>query len=365
MKILMITTVPIRKNGITRVINNIIENVSGLDFQFDVICPCVLDEESADVVKKNNGSLYIIPRQESHIVKYVVSVYKTILKHSYDIIHIHANSSTCILEIIAANFAKCENIIVHAHNNSCKKIIIHKILKPLFNLCNLKRIACSDEAGKFLFGKKQFFIFKNAIDIKKFQFDEENRNYVREKLRISKEQVLIGHVGLFNNQKNQEFLIKIFKEYVNECDAKLVLIGDGENKKRISQLTQEYHLTERVIFLGFVNDVHRYFSAFDYFVFPSKFEGLGIVLIEAQASGLYCFASNNVPSMANVADKILFFPLEYGVKYWASQIPQKISPQRKLMSQEAIELIKNKGYDLKFEINKLKQYYETIIRQVK
>lgn len=251
--------------------------------------------------------------------------------HNYKIIHLHSTSKNYLV----LKYAKKYGIpvrIAHSHNIDFQtKNPIKKIVGNIFKI-NLKKyatdyFACSKKAGKWLFGEKiinsdKFKVIHNAIDYDKFKFDENKRKEIREELNIKDDEIVVGHVGRFSNQKNHEFLIDIFAELYKKNDKfKLLLIGTGETEKLIKEKVKKLNIESRVIFLGFKEDVSKYYNAMDLFLFPSKFEGLGITLIEAQANGLICFTSKDVvPEEAKLSDNLHFIKLNKSDEMWAEEI---------------------------------------------
>ena len=130
-------------------------------------------------------------------------------------------------------------------------------------------------------------IINNAIQLQHFQYDEEKRKELRDKYNLNNKNV-IGHIGRFQPQKNQEFLVEIFSRYLKQDNnAILMLIGQGENEDKVKQRISELGINDKVMLMGVRQDVNELLQAMDVFVLPSLFEGLGMVLIEAQAAGLH------------------------------------------------------------------------------
>ena len=197
-------------------------------------------------------------------------------------------------------------------------------------------------------------IIHNAIDLEKFKFNKTIRNEIRKKLNISPDEIVVGNVGRFTDQKNHEFLIDVFNELYNKNSKyKLLLIGTGKKEKFIKAKVKKLKLNKNVLFMGYKSNSNEYMQAMDLFVFPSKFEGLGIVLIEAQANGLICFTSKDrVPYDAKVSKLLNFIPLKNNKEEWAEEI-LKADIKRKNVEKQ----IKEKGYNIKDEIKKIEKLY--------
>ena len=170
------------------------------------------------------------------------------------------------------------------------------------------RLACSDNAGKWMYGNGAFEIIKNGIDTKGFRFCTEYGEEIRAMYGIPMNAFVIGHVGRFTNQKNHSKLIDIFAAIKErKSDAYLLLLGGGELQDTIKSKVEKLNLCDSVIFCGVRTDVNKYLCAMDAFVFPSTWEGLGIVAIEAQASGLECYLSRELPKEVEVTDAVTWF----------------------------------------------------------
>ena len=218
-------------------------------------------------------------------------------------------------------------------------------------------MCCTEYAGRWLFGDKIFNkgkvnILNNAIDLDKFKYNEELRKQKRKELNISDDTIVIGHIGRFVAQKNHRFLIEIFNDLhkINN-NTKLLLIGQGPLEDEMKNLTNKYKISDYVIFLGQRNDVNDLYNAMDIFALPSLYEGLGMVLIEAQCSGIKCIASSVVPKDVCITENINF--LDFDSENWVNYLKgldNKYSRKAKFN-----ELV-NK-YDIKKEALKLNQMY--------
>lgn len=306
---------------------NMYRNIDRNLFQFDFLVnrPGCFDEE----IKKLGGRIYYIPAlQKVGPLLYKKEVNNFFSEHNYQIIHSHLGQvSGKILEL-----AKINNIpvrIAHSHTNSNKNNNIlqrfyKSYLQKKINVNATHLLACSHEAAIWLYKEKSkdAKIVTNGIVTDDFKFSSNNRNDIRKRLQIDVETTVFGHVSRFNKVKNHLFLLKIFYWYnkINK-DSKLILIGDGEMRCKIEKKICKLNLKDNVILLGSIENPKLFYNVFDIFVFPSKYEGLGISLIEAQCNGLPCYTSKKVVSLeCNVSGKVKFIPLKYGAKKWAEII---------------------------------------------
>ena len=251
--------------------------------------------------------------------------------------------------------------IVHSHQNKAADVFLHAVRNiPLIRI-GLRYantyFACSKLAGDYLFKKKKYHLINNAIDAKRFKYDPKVRKQMRKELGISDDCFLIGNVGRLCRQKNQRFLIDVFSLVCEKVDSKLLIIGDGELKKELETHIKELNLEDKVIMHAPVNNVEDYYQAMDMFVLPSLYEGLGIVNIEAQACGLKTIVSDKVPEIAKISDLLSFVKLNASEQEWADVILKNKDYTRK----EQKDVLKNSGYDLDYESEKLVKLYKDLV----
>ena len=278
----------------------------------------------------------------------------------YKIIHGHVRSTASIYLTIAKKHGLVT--IAHSHstsNGSGKSALVKNILQLPIRYIADWCFACSDEAGRWLFGKNiinksNYMLIPNAIDGRRFLYSEEKRDEIRKYLKIE-DRFVIGHVGRFDISKNHFLLVDIFEEvYRLNPKAYLLLIGDGELRPKVEEYCKSKGIYDHVCFSGIHNNVEDYYQAMDVFLFPSKWEGLGIVAVEAQTSGLPCVVSQNVPSKVDIgANLVNFLELEDSVGKWASAILDVEMVTRKSCLLELQEA----GYDISELTDKLEQFY--------
>lgn len=209
------------------------------------------------------------------------------------------------------------------------------------------RMACSKMAGEGVFGSKPFQILNNGIVVNNYQFDEKARKELRERNGWN-ESLIVGHVGNGTGAKKYEFLLEMFNElHKLKPDSRLLLIGKLETlESKLRQYAQEHNLLDSISFLGVRNDVPALMSAMDVFVFPSLYEGLGIVLIEAQAEGLPCIVSDQVPSEANISPLFHTVSLSSGSTNWAEVTINAYMKNKQSDRTKATSYLKKSGYDI-------------------
>lgn len=277
---------------------------------------------------------------------------------SIDVIHIHS-PNVALPHLVFSKLFGIKVRVLHSHNTRHADVLYKKIRNYFLSIFNNvlvnARLACSNIAGEFLFGKNNFTVIKNGIDISIFKFDIKKRSIVRSALNLGGSKVY-GHIGGFLPQKNHSFLLKIFSEIIKkEPASKMLLIGDGFLREKIEKEAANLGIAKDVFFLGRRDDVADLIQAMDVFLFPSVFEGLGFVAIEAQASGLTCFVSDQIPEEARVTNLINYLPLTKSAIDWSNLI---ISHTLHLPHRAEYDLsVKNSGYDVRDCVRNLQNFY--------
>lgn len=229
-------------------------------------------------------------------------------------------------------------------------------LRPFSNLYPTERFACSEYAGKWLFGRDaNFTVIPNAIELEKFHFDPVIRQETRKELGVADDMFLIGHVGRFMPQKNQAFLVDVLAELLKqEPNTMLAFVGDGPDRSDVQQHAQELGISDHILFLGQRTDVNHLYQAFDVFCLPSRYEGLGMVAIEAQVAGCPCVLSDQVPHEADISEKTSFISLENRSSWTLTLL--NISSQitnRQIKTSNAL----SEKYDISASANRLTSLY--------
>lgn len=295
------------RGGAETLIMNVYRNIDRSILQFDFLVhetrECDFDSE----IRALGGSIFSIDRLNGiNIVSYIKQCrvfFRT--HHNYCAVHVHIGSSACFVIKEAKKFGLF--CIAHSHNTnpslSFLEIGFRLFSYPTRYIADYY-LACSREAGVDRFGNSvvtsnRFSVLNNGIDVKRYKFSSKSRFSMRRDLGIAPEQKAICHIGRFSDEKNHEFLLKAFAKCGGgEFDGRLFLIGRGPLRNNMEQLAAELNIRDKVVFLGVRSDIPDLLMAMDLFVFPSKWEGLGIAAIEAQASGLPCILSPALPDMA-------------------------------------------------------------------
>ena len=309
-----------------------------------------------DEIESLGGRIFRLPRLNPLSSDYFHALNAFFAAHpEYRIVHSHLDCMSAY-PLCAAKNAKVPVRIAHAHSTSQDrnwKLVFKLISKKLISLYTTDLFACSADAGEWMFGTKDVHILPNAIDIERYAFNLLIRNQTKKALGLD-DAFVIGHVGRFSAVKNHSFLTDVFAQIKRkEPNSKLLLVGAGSEMQAVQQKVKALGLGADVIFTGVRNDVANLMQAMDVFVFPSLYEGLGIVLIEAQAAGLPCVVSDTIPREAYLTDLVTAEKLSSSVEKWA----EKILKKRDFPRTDRRDEIAAHGFDITTEAVKLQEFY--------
>ena len=276
----------------------------------------------------------------------------------YDYIHLQTGAASEVIYAFPFCLFYGIKVISHSHNGNGYNPFINMIFRPILNLVTCKWLACSKVAAEWLFGNEadKAIIINNGIDTERFIYREEKRNLIRSKYGI-KDELVIGHIGRFSEQKNHEKIIEVFSEIKKKVsDAKLLLVGVGEKEELIKNIVNSMDCKEDIILAGKQMETEAYYSAFDVFLMPSLYEGLPIVGIEAQSTGLPCFFSDGIDKQILISNRATMIALSNSAKDWAITIVSAIDSKE---NRECYaKVIEEKGYSIKSTIKLLELIYE-------
>lgn len=309
--------------GVEQVVMNYYRHVDRKRVQFDFLVDADSTLVPREEIESLGGRVFVIPPYQ-HFVAYQRELVRLFQQELWPIVHSHVNSLS-VFPLRAAKRAGVPVRIAHSHSTSGKGELARNVtkaaLRPLSNIYPTYRMACSRYAGEWLFGKcANFEVVHNAIDLPHFAFDARARVEARAELGLNDNQLVILHVGRFMEQKNHRFLMGVFEEVARRrADAALLLAGDGELRPDVERRVDELGLSGRVLFLGQRLDVNRLYSAADVFVLPSLYEGLPVVSVEAQASGLPCILSDAITREVDVTGGVRFLSIDDSAP-WADSL---------------------------------------------
>lgn len=308
------------------------------------------------IVREMGSNIYHVPIKSKNFIMNFVSISRIIRNGNYKIVHSHMDAGNAIVLSIAKLW-KVPIRISHSHNTNFLtdnkfKIIINKIFKKIIKANSTNYFACSKAASMWLYDNNEATIINNAIKLDNYYYNSNCRHLIRKKYDLE-DKFVIGHVGRFDYQKNHLFMLNLFFQLVDEIpNAILMFIGDGLLRKEIEDKSRELHINDKIIFIGAIDNVNDYYNAMDMFLFPSKFEGLGISLIEAQVNGLNCVVSNNIPDEAKLSSHVITNSLN-NINLWIESI-KKINKENKryILPYESI-----KQFDIFYESDRLANIY--------
>lgn len=348
--------------GVESVVMNYYRYIDRTKIQFDFIC----DDDSTNIpyeeIEKLGGKVILIPPYQK-VFKYHNKLKKILKEGHYKIVHSHINT----LSVFSLFAAKCAGVpvrIAHSHSTTNKKEkkknLLKQVLRPFSKLFATYYMCCSELAGRWLFGDKEYdkgnvYLLNNAIDLEKFKYNKDIRKKMRKNLNISDDTLVIGHVGRFVEQKNHRFLIDIFNEiYKQNNNSLLLLAGQGPLIDEIKNKVKSLKLEKKVKFLGQRNDIDKLYQAFDVFLLPSLYEGLPVVGVESQAAGLLCFLSDDMTKETKVLESTIFLPLDCGSEEWAKKI---LNSCQKFIRKNTLNEVSNNNFNIKIECVKLLNKY--------
>lgn len=360
-----------RGSGVMSVIMNYYRHIERDKVQFDFLHFIACEDSYMEEIRELGGKIYCIDKPGSSFqpIKQLNSFFR-LHAGEYTWLHNHEVYLTFLLSPIAKRYG-LEKFIVHCHatkySDKTLNAVRNQILCLPIRFMKVERFACSEAAGKFLYGEKMLkagkvFIMHNAIDCEKFRFRPEVRERLRKEMGLDGKFV-IGHVGRFERQKNHEFLIEVFAEVKKRRpESILLLVGQGSLESKIKYMVVEKNVEKNVVYLGQRDDVADLLQIIDLFLLPSRFEGLGIVLFEAQTAGIQCMVSNYVPKESSLGN-VMYLPLKNAKFSWVNGALKKIKTfdndllSRSIVSDNAIQKMNKKGITLQQQAKKLQRLY--------
>ena len=322
----------------------------------------------AKEVERMGGGHHALPHPKlMNIVEYYKELKKLKIEFGYDAVHFNLSYANMV-PVLLAKMVGFRRIIVHSHSTGIDsysfviragKGLLHYVGRQLILFLATDFCACSEMAAQWMFptrliNQSQYTILHNAIEVRSFCFHREKRMMKRKELGISADDFVVGYIGRFTYPKNYRFLIQIFREIEKKNPRSvLLLVGDGPDREFAEKQVAVYGLTDKVQFLGKRADAADLYQAMDCFLLPSRFEGLPLVGIEAQAAGLPCFFSDTITKEVGITDLAHFISLETSPTEWAEEILKKSQIPRRDTSEE----IAAAGYDIEKEIREIEEFY--------
>lgn len=350
--------------GSQTMIMNIYRMIDRNRIQFDFIVDHSEQLYFKEEIEKLGGRVFVMPTFTGENIFQVRKAWKCFFEMhpEYQVLHSHVRSYASIYFWIAKKYGI--KTIIHSHstsNGSGIKSVAKIILQYPLRYEADYFFGCSLKAGEWLFGKKivqsdRYFTIKNAIDTQKYFFDRKQRSILRNQLRIEEDVTVFIHVGRLHEAKNHIFLLHVFAMLIKEIpNSMLLLVGDGELSSEIEKQIEQLNLKSYVKMLGARTDIPDILNAADVFLFPSKWEGLPVTVVEAQASGLPCFVSDKITKEVGISELVKFLPIDKGTQVWIDAIKET-----DLTRKNVIDKIIQAGFDIKKSVEWLTKFYEEI-----
>ena len=322
---------------------------------FDFIFTTDTKQFYEDEIIKLGGRIYRINSKSYKLLTRHKEVKEIVRKNKYDTVFVASQNSVGALSLYAAKKGGANKLVFRSTNTKASgkisTILLHYLFRPFANRLSNIKLAPSTEAAKHMFGKRypmdKVKLVNNGIDTNLFEFNEESRVKIRKQLNVSDE-FLIGHVGRFAKQKNHKYLIKVFNEVLKvKPNAKLLLIGKGPLKETGIRQAKSLGIYENIIIKEGITNMQEYYMAMDMLVFPSFYEGLPNVVVEAQATGLPCLISNTISKEVVLTDLVNMLSIKVDPVNWAKKIDDFNVKNREGYA----DILKEKGYDIEDVLN--------------
>jgi glycosyltransferase involved in cell wall biosynthesis len=369
-RILYVLSSFIKRSGITSVALNYYNNIDSDIVHIDFMVLPSSERSMIEYVQSKGSKVFIMPRLTGMGVWRYCKFMKDFFRDNrYDIVHSHFNQVDSIIFPIAKNHG-VKHCISHSHNTRYSNSRIKSVRNWLMCLPIKKYAdtwaACSTLAGEFLYGREfrkspKALLINNAIETNRYRFNPIIREEKKRQLGIAEDQIVLGNVGSLNPQKNQVFLLHVFADLVKqdiENKYLLIIISDGLLKNMLVEQAEKLAISDKVLFLGRRDDVNQLFQVMDVFLLPSLYEGLPVVGVEAQASGLPCLFSDTITREVEICNSF-FLDINNGTQVWVDSIMKVIDFDRK----DESKAFREKGFDIKKEASRLTYFYNEIIQK--
>jgi glycosyltransferase involved in cell wall biosynthesis len=308
-----------------------------------------------ELIRQMGGRVYELPRLTSHPLKNLSQLYHIVKDNKYRIVIRHTSNALVTPQLLAAKLGGAYTIC-HSHNETDPNKLMHRLGKLLMNIAVSERFACSEKAGKWMYGNKNFRVINNAININKFRYSKEKADKVRAEFGLENNRIY-GHIANFIESKNHMYLLEIYKE-ISKLDenARFFCLGEGSLRPEIEAKIKALGLEDKVFLTGIRHDAQNFMSCFDVLIFPSVFEGLPLTLIEAQAAGLPCLISDTITKDVEVTSNLVTCKsIEDKPAEWAKEAVAMVAAMGKDNDRKCQrESIAKAGYD----VEALAKWYE-------
>ena len=343
--------------GMENFIMNLYRNIDRTRFQFDFVVHQQKDNDYTEEIEKLGGRVYLLPRLTRKPFSNLHRIRRLVRENHYPMVIRHTANALVAPQLLAAKSAGAVTVC-HSHNETDPQLRLHRMGQKLMRRAADIRLACSEKAGHWMYGDQSFEVIHNAIDIPRFAYHESKAAKIREEFHLEGRHAY-GNIANFIASKNHSYLLRIYREIIKlDPDAVCFCLGEGDLRPQIEEEIKELHLEGRVILTGIRGDVPDFMSALDVLVFPSRFEGLPLTLIEAQAAGLPSLISDTITGDVIVTEGIVQqLSIELDPKEWAERAVLLAKEQSDRTC--PYESIAAAGYD----IRQLVQWYQEFIQK--
>ncbi len=358
-KVLIVLTGGLLNDGITLSLIDLLKSIKDDQLSIDVLNSNNASIECLNNFEKVDCNIIDSPNRKKKPIQYILFLNGLLKNGDYDVIHVHGSSYIMGLELFVAKMNGVPLRIAHSRNTKTNNKLLHMLFKGIFFSSYNYALACGNDAGRWLFGNRSFQIVHNGKNLEKFRYNEIIRKKIREKYNIG-DNVLFGHVGNFNYQKNHSFLIDVFNDYHKKNSRSiLMLVGHGPLEDDIKKKVSQLQLQDSVIFTGSVDNVYELLQGMDIMLFPSLFEGLPNVVLEWQAAGLMSLISDTITDECKVSDLIGFLPINQGTSEWISEIDRilEMNINRQKLSELGCQELAKHGFDIHESAEKIRKLY--------
>lgn len=347
--------------GVEAVVMNYYRYVDRDKVQFDFITCNEGPERFDEEISHLGGRIYRLPSRNKRPFSYMKALGKVIKENDYKIVHIHQNSASVAMDGIVATICHVPVKIGHSHNTRCNILWQHYLFKPFVNLFVTHRCGGTIKTGEWIFGKrKDIIIITNAINTDLYKFNPDIRAKKRKELGVE-DKLVIGFVGRLHIQKNPYRVVEIMNDLIKtKPDSIALMVGDGPDREGLETRIKEFNLGEHVKLMGKRDDVNELMMAFDVLLMPSTYEGVPVVSVESQASGVLCVMSDEV-QVPDLSDNIFFLNLKEPNSVWIEHILKDTKYNRT----DAQKIMTSRNYDIREESKKLVDFYITSLNNTK
>ena len=364
-KVLMVVPNLRVSNGVATFAMNYYRNIDHDRFHIDFVTLSYRESPYIAEVEEKGSQVFVLPSLLKHPFKHKSACRKILTDGGYDIIHDNSLNKTIPLMKLAKKTVPVR--ILHSHNfkmgeTKFKEAVNKLILPVLIRTANFLT-ACSSNAGTAMFGKREYKVIPNIIDTDAYLFDSSKRDEVRTRENAAGKKI-IGSVGRLAFQKNPFFAVDIAEQLIKmRDDAEYWWIGSGPLDEQVRKYVAGKVLDGRIRLFGSRNDVKDLYQAMDMLLLPSRFEGFPLTGIEAQASGLPCAVSAQLPAEVNITGEVTFIPLTESPESWAEKISRILdgTADRSAMNRKCRE----SGFSIYGAGNTLSDYYSTCLASVR